>query len=388
VTDREVADPDPVGAPDGRPEAAWVVRLAAALRRAGLTVGTGQVVACRRALQELDPADATDRYLAGRTCLVSDPRHLATYDRVFAAVDTGSRTSEPEGHRGVPPDESGIDAASDAPGSDAGTGPAAVAGQIASERERLRHRRFDRVTDTERADIAALLDRLDVVVPRRRSRRRRPGHRGELDLGRTLERALTTDGELIERAWRQPRTRPRKLVLLLDVSGSMAGHARWLLRLAVAARRSADREANRQVEVFAFGTRLTRISDALARRDPDAAIAAAAAQVIDWDGGTRIGASIDDLLRTWAPRGVLRGAVVVICSDGLERGDPVTLAAAMARLRRHVHRIVWVNPLAGDVRYEPRQRGMVAAQPYVDALIPGDSVAALESLTEVLADLR
>jgi uncharacterized protein with von Willebrand factor type A (vWA) domain len=176
--------------------------------------------------------------------------------------------------------------------------------------------------------------------------------------------------------------------VLLDVSGSMAAHARALLRFAVAARRTADREAARRVEVFAFGTRLTHLSDALAARDPDAAIAAAAARVVDWDGGTRIGASVDELVRVWARRGVLRGAVVVICSDGLERGDPALLAAALARLRRHAHRVVWVNPLAGDARFEPSQRGMAAALPSIDELVPGHDLASLEQLSDTLAALR
>lgn len=372
---------------EGDAMADWVVGLAAALRGAGIEVSTGQVVACRQALTEVDPTDPTDRFLTGRTCLVSDPRHLDVYRQVFLRYDRGDPPAVPVVP--PPPEPVTIERASDADEPyGAGDQPPAVAGAIASQRERLRHRRFDHICDDERAEIAALLDRLHVAVPRRASRRRRAGRRGELDLARTLERSLEVDGELLDPVWRARQTRPRRLVLLLDVSGSMAPHARWLLRLAVAARRTADREAGRRVEVFAFGTRLTRLSDALAQRDPDAAIAAAADRVVDWDGGTRIGASIDELLRTWARRGTLRGAVVVICSDGLERGDPALLGRSMARLRRHVHRIVWVNPLAGDERYEPRQRGMAAAAPYLDALVPGDTVAALERLTNVLAELR
>ncbi|MEX2486086.1 MAG: VWA domain-containing protein, partial [Nitriliruptoraceae bacterium] len=214
------------------------------------------------------------------------------------------------------------------------------------------------------------------------------GRAGVLDVARTLERAMTTDGELVERAWRRRMTTPRRLVVLLDVSGSMAPYARALLRFAIAARRTAQRQASRRVEVFAFGTRLTRLSDELARRDVDAAIAAAAQRVVDWDGGTRIGASIDELVRTWGPRGVLRGSVVVICSDGLERGDPQLLGDATARLARHAHRIVWVNPLAGDERYEPVQRGIAAAMASVDLLLPGHDFASIEGLVETLRTLR
>jgi uncharacterized protein len=280
------------------------------------------------------------------------------------------------------------DAASDRRGGGGVPDGALPAGRIASARERLRQRRFDRATPEELAAIAHLLQRLEVAVPHRLSRRTGPGRTGELDLPRTLERALAADGELIDRAWRSRRSRPRRLVLLLDVSGSMAPYARALLRFGLAARRAADREVSRRVEVFAFGTRLTRLSDELAARDPDTALATAARRVLDWDGGTRIGACVDELVRTWGRRGVLRGAVVVVCSDGLERGDPAQLAAAMARLQRQTHRVVWVNPLAGDPRYEPSQRGMAAALPSIDRLLPGHDLASLEGLSEVLAGLR
>lgn len=375
-----------IGPADG-PEG--VVALADALRRRGVGIGTGQVVTCQRAVATLGD-ELADRYWAGRTTLISDPADLAAFDQVFramaaAAFEEGTLPPAPSTQ---PPAET--TAASDRGGGPpgGGDGDEVVAGLIAADRERLRHRRFDRASDEELAAIGAALQRLPIAVPRRRSRRTRAGRRGELDLGRTLERALATDGELVDRAWRQRRTTPRRLVILLDVSGSMAAHARASLRFAVAARRAADRDAAQRVEVFAFGTRLTRLSDHLAARDPDEAIAAAAERVVDWDGGTRIGDSLDELVRVWARRGVLRGAVAVICSDGLERGDATALEQAVARLRRQVHRLVWVNPLAGDDRYEPTQRGMAAALPYVDAFLPGHDLASLEELSDVLASLR
>jgi uncharacterized protein len=372
----------PAGPAEG---ARGTVLLAEGLRRAGIGVGTGQVVACQRAVTQLAPADLGDRYWAGRITLVNDPADLVVYDRVFrtlalVALDDPRLPVAPAPRPAVE-----VVAGTDRAG--AGEGETRAVGAVASERERLRRRRFDRASDDELAAIDRMLGRLAVSAPRRPSRRTRSGRRGELDLGRTLERALATDGELIERCWRTRRTRPRRLVVVLDVSGSMAAHARALLRFAVAVRRAADRDIGRRVEVFAFGTRLTRLSDALSARDPDAAIAAAAARVVDWDGGTLIGASVGELTRTWGRRGVLRGAVVVVCSDGLERGDPDRLGASMARLRRHVHRIVWVNPLAGDPRYEPSQRGMAAALPHVDVFLPGHDLASLEDLAQVLADL-
>jgi uncharacterized protein len=362
----------------------WVVGLAAALRNEGVGIGIGQVVACRRAIAALDPdldpdpGARTRRFWAARVCLIHDPAHLATFDRVFDrfAEDESGIAASPEPV--APPLEAGTDGGS---GSDA---ELLLVGASASRVERLRQRRFADASGAELAEIGRAIDRLRVGVPRRRSRRLRVGNRGELDLGRTLERSLATDGELVERAWRARRTRPRRLVVLLDVSGSMSVHARLLLRFALAARRAAEGEVGRRVEVFAFATRLTRLSDALAMRDPDTAIALAAERVADWDGGTRIGAALDELVRVWGRRGALRGAVVLICSDGLERGDPATLAMAMRRLAGQAHRIVWLNPLAADADFAPVQRGMAAALPYVDVLHAGDDLADLEALARVI----
>jgi uncharacterized protein len=384
------AGPDVVGVD----ASAVAVQLAGALRVAGVRVGTGQVVTCGRALEVADPDDEQDRYWAGRLTLLTDRRDVATYDAVFAAWQArrsgdGDAVVEAAPGTDEEPPPLTSDAASDRPGADGPTDAPLVAGAVASERERLRRRRFDRADDEELAAITEALRRLEVAVPHRVSRRTTSGPRGaELDLAATLERAMATDGEALELIHRTRRTRPRRLVVLLDVSGSMAAYARALLRFAVVARHSAAREAGRQVEVFAFGTRLTRLTGPLTARDPDAALRAAAEEVVDWDGGTRIGASVAELTRVWGRRGVLRGAVVVICSDGLERGDPAELAAAMARLRRHAHRVVWVNPLAGDPRFEPTQRGMRAALDHVDVFLPGHDLASLEALSGVLADLR
>jgi uncharacterized protein len=371
-------------------------RLAAGLRAAGVSIGTGQVVTCGQGLDTVADGDLVDRYWAGRLTLVTDPRDLPVYDRIAAEVLGPAGSRDGGGPAEAPTDPGATierDAATDRVevGGHVGAGPdpgTLVAGGVASVRERLRHRRFDRASEEELAEIGAVIRTLHLAVPHRTSRRTRPGRGTELDLARTLDRAIADDGELFDLTWRERRTRPRRLVLLLDVSGSMAGHARAMLRFAVAARRAALREPGRTVEVFAFGTRLTRLTDALSDRDADAAIAAAAAEVVDWDGGTRIGASVDQLVRRWGPRGLLRGAVVVVCSDGLERGDPELLDRAMARLRRSVHRVVWVNPLAGDPRYEPSQRGMRAALPHVDVFLPGHDLAALEDLAAVLATLR
>ncbi|MFA9430397.1 VWA domain-containing protein [Egicoccus sp. AB-alg2] len=383
-----VSPPPPRGgeAPAPGDGAAHVAALAAGLRRAGVNVGTGQVTACAAALAEVDPKDVAARYWTGRVCLCSEPAHLPVYDRVFAAVLSGGQPEPPTAP--VPAPAGGVDAGSDRPGgADPGGGDEVHAGGLAMAHERLRHRRFDRLDQDERAEVDRLVDALRLRTPARRTRRRMPGPGGDLDLARTLDRAMRFEGEVLQFDRLTRRPRPRPLVVVLDVSGSMAAFARPLLRFAVAAASDTARP-RRRVEVFAFGTRLTRLTDALAVRDPDAALADAAARVVDWDGGTRIAASLEQLVRVWGRRGLLRGAVVLLCSDGLERGDGARLGATVARLRRSVHRLVWVNPLAGDPRYAPTQRGMAAALPHVDVFVPGHDLASLEDLVDVLAGLR
>ena len=168
----------------------------------------------------------------------------------------------------------------------------------------------------------------------------------------------------------------------MDVSGSMAGFSRALVQFSYGMSR-----ASRRVEVFCFGTRLTRLTDAMRVRDPDSALDEAAQRVVDWDGGTRIGESLDAYVTRWGNYRFNRGAVVIICSDGLERGEPNQLARAMRRLSRQTHAVVWVNPLAGDPKFQPLARGLVAALPYVDRLIAGHNVISLEELAKAVAAL-
>jgi hypothetical protein len=195
---------------------------------------------------------------------------------------------------------------------------------------------------------------------------------------------MRTHGEPSELFWRQRRLKTRPLVLILDVSGSMADYSRNLLQFAYSTRRAATK-----VEVFCFGTRLTRITRALERRRPDDALDQAARSVFDWEGGTRIGHAIDTFVRQWGRRGMSRGAIVVICSDGLDRGDPAVLAAAMERLSRLCHKVVWMNPHKGDdPEFKPTTLGMMVAAPYVDLLLSGHDLASLEELARLLPELR
>jgi hypothetical protein len=362
-----------------------LVGLGAALRAAGLVVGTGQQRAFAAAVARLDATDRDDLYWAGRTCLVNRGRDVATYDGVFAAWFDGGRSSLTV--TGVPPTGRGTAAAGAAvdgpPRSAHSTPPDDSAGRVASPVEVLRHKDFAICTDDERAEIARLLARLALSAPQRPSRRHRRTPSGRRpDLRRALRDVVAEDARPPRLPRRSRRVRARPVLLLLDVSGSMSAYSRLLLQFAWSSRRAAQ-----SVEVFCFGTRLTRITTQLSRRDPDKALADAADAVMDWDGGTRIGESVRQLLREHGRRSGCRGGVVVICSDGLERGDPALLGAQMERLRRLSHRVVWVNPLGGDPAFRPETRGMTAALPHVDALVSGHSLGSLEALSCLMSDL-
>jgi uncharacterized protein with von Willebrand factor type A (vWA) domain len=215
----------------------------------------------------------------------------------------------------------------------------------------------------------------------RRSRRYGPARQGTVDAHRTVRAALRQEGEPVRLARRTRRTRPRRLVLLLDVSGSMAPYADTLLRFAHAA----VRRRPTLTEVFTVGTRLTRITRALRYRDPDAALRAASATISDWHGGTRLAEGLRAFLDRWGQRGAARGAVVVVFSDGWEFGDPGALAAQLARLSRLAYRLVWVNPHRGKAGYAPLAAGMAAALPYLDEFVAGHSLATLAELVDVIA---
>jgi uncharacterized protein with von Willebrand factor type A (vWA) domain len=324
-----------------------LVAFARALRDEGLAVGPGRVVELCRAAAELPPEDL---YWAGRLTLVARPEEIPVYDRVFH----GAWEEEPP-VRSVTVVEEEV--------------------ALASREELLRTKSFADLTREELVELAQLMERLRLNVPNRRTRRREPARRGDPDLRRTLRRSFRTGGEPVERAWRTRRRRRRRLVLLLDVSGSMADYSRALVLFARAAL-----QADTRWEAFCFGTRLTRVTRALAAADPKEALRRAAEEVVDWNGGTRIGDAVRALTRT----NVVRGSVVVICSDGLDVGEPEVLRAAMARLARLAHRVVWLNPLKEDAAYEPLARGMHAALPYVDVFLSGHNLASLEAVGEAL----
>ena len=362
------------------------------LRARGLPVGTGRLLAFCRAVAALDRADRDGLYWAGRLTMVGRKEDFPAYDEAFrawfpSAQDELSKAiAEWLPRASLPPQLDvelleGLAEAGWSPADDADEEGEELVGVLASASEVLRRKSFEELSEQERVLAHAQVRRLAVRLPQRRSRRRRPARAGRtFDLRRTLRASLRTQGEPFRRAWRDRRVKPRPLVLVLDVSGSMSSFSRALMQFGFAATRAGQR-----VEVFCFGTRLTRVTRALARAEPDEALRRVARTVHDWDGGTRIGASLKELLDRYGQQAWLRGAVVVLCSDGLERGDPQLLAAQMARLGRLAHRLVWVNPLKGSPRYQPLARGMSAALPHVDLFLPGHNLASLEALCQVLS---
>jgi uncharacterized protein len=365
------------------------------LRWLGFPVGTGQILTFCRAAGLLDPFDREDLYWAAHSTFGPPRKDLEEFDGAFHAYFGSGALEDAAGYVGgrsrlsareTPPDGRVLAPTTAGTWTLPGIGEEDVEGEtavriVASDAEVLRRKSFDALTEEELGRTAKLIRQFPLEMPRRRTRRLQPAAGGRrFDLRRTLRRSLRTQGEPFNRAWRDRRVRPRPVVLILDVSGSMAPYSRALVQFGFA-----TMAGGRRVEVFCFGTRLTRITRILWTRDPDGALRMVGALVPDWDGGTRIGASLKDLLDRWGQRSSIRGAVVVLCSDGLERGDPETLRAQMARLSRLAHKVIWVNPLKGSPQYEPLARGMAAAMPFVDVFLPGHNVESLEALSEILA---
>lgn len=348
-----------------------------ALRAAGLDAGSERLHAFLRAVGALRPGVRADVYWAGRATLCGGHDDLERYERVFAAYFGTPGAPAPRAPRTLPPPRPRLavreaDAAPGAPGEGEPSGPPAVA--LASSAEVLRHRDVAGLDAAERAQLRRLLAEFALVGQTRRSARRRPARRGDVDPRRTVRELLRRGGEPARLRRHARVERPRRVVLLVDVSGSMAPYADALLRFAHAAVRGG------RTEVFTIGTRLTRTTRELAHRDPDLAMAAVAAAVPDWRGGTRLGELLREFLNRWGQRGMARGAVVVLLSDGWERGDPELLGAQMRRLHALAHQVIWANPRKARPGYAPLAAGMAAALPSVDVFVEGHSLAALEEL--------
>jgi uncharacterized protein with von Willebrand factor type A (vWA) domain len=366
--------------------------LVASMRAGGARVGVDELLTAHRVMSAVDPADRGQAYLALRAALCSRRDDLVVYDAAFAATFGSELEAEPPRDREMLDEmQNAASPALPRMGIPAPTDPGVVEVEpdpvpaAWSDVEILHEKDFAAYTDAERVVARRIMLQLAHHGPIRPSRRTRPSRRRGAqppttrpDLRRTIRASLRYGGEPVERHWRELAERPRPLVLVCDVSGSMEPYARMLLQYM-----QACVAARRRVEAFVFGTRLTRITGELSGRDPDRALDRAAGAAEDWSGGTRIGDAIATLNREYGRR-LGRGAIVVLLSDGWDRGEPKQLADEMARLRRCAYRLIWLNPLKASPGYEPLTRGMQAALPHVDHFLAGNSLSSLRELAVLM----
>jgi uncharacterized protein with von Willebrand factor type A (vWA) domain len=374
------------------------------LHDAGVPVSAERAAWFARALATVQPVSRRRLYWTARGVFVSDPSHVRAFDAVFASVfgsaplqaeappEAETTPAEP-----APADEPRrtVDGAAlggaKAPGAPGRHSTEVVAQDVpvpvlASDEEVLRARRFDALEPDELARLYGLMTRMRIATPLRRTRRAERDRHGErVDLRRTLRGSLRTAGDPVRLAHRSRRVVRRRLVLLCDISGSMEPYARAYLQFLTAA---AGGAGTNRAETFVFATRLTRLTRALRSRNPERAIQRAASTAPDWSSGTRIGDALKTFNDRHGRRGMARGAVVVILSDGWERGDPSLVAREMQRLRRLAHRIVWVNPRVSAQGFEARAGGLVAALPFCDALVSGHSLDALAEVVDAIGASR
>jgi uncharacterized protein with von Willebrand factor type A (vWA) domain len=382
--------------------------FAARLRSEGLPVGTDRATRFAAAVTLTDPSTIHELYWCGMATLVGDPGEIPTFDRVFGLVF--GRLPDPSTNRGdpdSPPFRGGAEPAPPAGSNSARdrSGPTSLAGgqvsavaeepsteesaedevsfpALAAAAERLGGRDFATLSPDELVRLVALMRQLRLATPFRRTRRYEPGSRGRrIDLRTTMRLAQRSGGFPVRLARHRHRLRRRRLVVLCDISGSMEPYARALLQLLY----SAVSAAGTRTEVFTFATRLTRLTRVLAKVRPEVALARAGRAAPDWSGGTRIGDAVKAFLDRHGARGLARGAVVLIISDGWETGDPALLAEQMARLSRLAYRVVWANPRSASPRYQPLVAGMAAALPHCDAVVSAHSLWAIDDLLAVLA---
>ena len=393
---------------DGRRLLAEAVGFGRALRSAGLAVDLVAAIDFARALALVDMGVKAQVRDAGAALFVNRRDDREVYDRVFDRFwrRRGRALPNPR-HQGAEPDadredgEPGVsDEAADGTGAtlseiatmgvqlttDADDSGAEIDGETISpdawsRGELLRHRDFERMTGAELRDAERFVDLLRPRLERRRTRRHELHRHGRRLAPRAMFRRNLATGELTNWVWRRPIREPRQLVIICDISGSMERHSRLLLRFAQALARTNEV----RTESFVFGTRLTRVTRIMKDRDRDRALARVSETVTDWAGGTRIGESFREFNHKWARRTLRSSGVVIIVSDGWDRGDPGLVAAETARLRRNCHRLVWLNPLASAPGYQPLAAGMKAAYPYIDDFLPAGTLASLERLGAILA---
>lgn len=359
-----------------------LVEFGRLLRRSGLPVIPEQTRLFAATLERIGVATRRDVKAAGRVIYTRRREEIAVYD---AAFDLFWRRSMVEGgpSEQLPTLSRTLQSSARSEGSEGIEGAALREGTsriFPGTGEQLRSKDFADLTPAEARDAEAMVAALRPRLPLRPSRRHRPARRGHRPALRAmLRRSLSSGGETLDWRWRRRDTRPRPIVLICDISGSMERYSRFLLRFAHALNRTGA-----PVEVFVFGTRLTRITRELRRRHPDQALRDVARKVVDWSGGTRIGASLHHFNRHWVRRVMRSGAVVLLVSDGWERDDPERLGREVATLRRSCHRLIWLDPLAGQPGFAPLTRGLLAALPHVDAFLPCGDVNSLEQLSRRL----
>ncbi len=363
------------------------------LRGVGLDVNPGRMLDLTQALEHIDLGRRQDFYFAARSLLVHRYEDLSLFDQAFdefwrapgagwlVALPGRPRRRTDKLQQVTPP--LGNEPPTDGQDHDPNAPPVVVVTRTYSAQEVLRHKDFTELTEAEYAAIKALIDDLVWRLGERLTRRQKRGRGRRLDLRRTLRRNLKYGGQVMEWSYREPKRKPRPLVLLADISGSMERYTKLLLHFIY----SLSFGLSQPVEAFVFSTRLTRITHPLQHKDVDQALREVSAVVNDWSGGTRIGAALKDFNFTWGRRVLGRGAVVLIISDGWDRGEPVLLDAEMARLQRNCYRVIWLNPLLGSPTYEPLTRGMQAALPHIDDFLPVHNLASLEDLARHLASL-
>lgn len=396
----------PLELPDTPKLTGNITHFARALRRAGLPIGPGRVIDAIRAVEMAGFGNKRDFYWTLHACFVNRPEHRTVFAQLFRLYWRDPRYLEHmmavllPAMRGVQEDrpaqaaekraaEALLDGA-EAPAQDQEEPrkeDAVIevdASLTMSAAERLRSLDFEQMSLAEMAQAKAMLARLALPVKPLPSRRAMMANRGRIDAARTVRNALRTGGEMHKLAFKAPRPRYPNLVVLCDISGSMSQYSRVILHFlhAVSNARGAGWA---QVHAFTFGTQLTNITRHLATRDVDAALAAAGAQAQDWEGGTRIGASIETFNRDWSRRVMGQGAVVLLITDGLDRDAPDILARHMQRLHLSARRLIWLNPLLRWDGFAPKAAGIRAMLPHVDSFRAGHSIASLEELAAVIS---
>lgn len=376
-----------------------VVAFVRSLRGEGIVVTPGQTATFARALGEISIFDPVTFFYAAQCSLLTRREDQAKFAEVFRkfwqnlglerfpAELLNQTPLPPKREQKARPGEVGREPRSSERASNQPQ-PIVDRALTFSETEVLKQKRFDQMSEQELQAARKLLYGFVWNPPERRSRRLKPGGREQLDLRRSFRRSLKHQGELVVLERRLRKYKPRPIVALADVSGSMERYARMLLHFLHAFSLEQTRQGVRQIETFTFGTRLTRITRTLKKRSVDEALAEVGQQVKDWSGGTRIGACLHSFNHTWAKRVLGRGAIVLVISDGWDQGDPELLAFEMERLQKSCYRLIWLNPLIGTPGYQPLTRGLIAAMPHIDDFLPVHNLNSLERLVEVLAHVQ